>query len=89
MRTYDVNALKKMIENNQHNIKMFQKSLFSYLDCPYPERGEYLFDRIAEMANANRKLGALIDNDGVPMIGVEIDTMQYSAAGGADTSWWG
>ena len=89
MRTYDVNVLKKMIENNQHNIKMLQKSLMGYLNCDYPERGEYLYDRIANLAIANRKLGALIENNGEYMDGVDVDVMQYSATAGADTSWWG
>lgn len=73
---YDVEILKKMIEVYTSNIKMFSK----YKDVD---------DRLNEMVVERRHLAALVENDGVPMPGVIIDSMMYTAnLPNADTSWW-
>ena len=81
---YDVEVLKKMIDNQTMNIEMFQG---------YGERSA---DRLAQMVATRRFLAALIENDGVKDDNfqsfergwVGLDSMAYSAAAGADTSWW-
>ena len=74
--TYDVEVLKKMISVYDANIKMFSK--YSNVE-----------DRLAEMVYDRRVVAALVENDGVPMEGVTIDSMLYSAnKPNADTSWW-
>jgi len=73
--TYDVEVLKRMIDNRTMNIKMFSK--YNNVE-----------ERLAEMVKERRELAALVENDGVPMEGVYIDSMLYSALAGADTSWW-
>ena len=74
---YDVEVLKKMIENRTMNIEMFSK---------YPN----VDDRLAQMVKERRDLAALVENDGVMDDNmVAPDIMLYSAQAGADTSWWG
>lgn len=81
---YNIEVLKKMIETETMNIKMFQ----GY--------GESSADRLAQMVTTRRFLAALIENDGVKDDSFEsfergwvgLDSMNYSAAAGADTSWW-
>lgn len=73
--TYDVEVLKRMIDNRTMNIKMFSK--YNNVE-----------EQLAEMVKERRDLAALVENDGVPMEGVYIDSMLYSAQAGADTSWW-
>jgi len=73
--TYDVEVLKRMIDNRTMNIKMFSK--YNNVE-----------ERLAEMVKERRELAALVENDGVPMEGVYIDSMLYSALAGADTSRW-
>ena len=77
MKQYNVEVLKAMIDNLTRNIKMFQA---------YGEANEY---RVVEMVQERRELAALVENDGVPLPGVYVDIMAYSAQAGADTSWWG
>jgi hypothetical protein len=73
---YDVEVLKKMIDNLTVNIRMFSK---------YPGSEETLYGMVKE----RRDLAALVENDGVPMRGVYVDSMSYSASmPNADTSWW-
>lgn len=73
---YDVEVLKKMISVYDRNIEMFSK---------YPNVEE----RLAEMVYDRRVVAALVENDGVPMKGVTIDSMMYTAnKPNADTSWW-
>ena len=76
MKQYNVEVLKKMIDNYTANIKMFS----NYRNVE---------DRLAQMVKERRDLAALVENDGVAMEGVNIDTMRYFATAGADTSWWG
>lgn len=76
MKTYDVEVLKKMVDNRTMNIEMFSK---------YPNEEV----RLAEMVKERRDLAALIENDGVLDDNmIRPDTMSYSAHAGADTSWW-
>lgn len=73
---YDVEVLKKMIDITTSNIVMFSK---------YPN----VEDRLAQMVKDRRDLAALVENDGVLDDNmVRPDVMAYSAAAGADTSWW-
>ena len=72
---YDVEVLKKMIDTYDANIKMFSK--YSNVE-----------ERLAQMVKERRDIAATIENDGERMDGVMIDSMMYSAAAGADTSWW-
>lgn len=73
---YNVDALKKMIDTYTSNIAMFSK----YKDVD---------DRINEMVIERRMVAALVENDGVQLPGVTIDSMLYSASmPNADTSWW-
>ena len=83
---WNVEVLKKMIEVETMNIKMFQG---------YQRDG--ICDRLAQMVAQRRWLAALIENDGVEDDNFQsrengwvgrIDYMAYSAAQGADTSWW-
>jgi len=82
---YNVEVLKKMIENQTMNIKMFQ----GY-------NSESSRERMSQMVATRRFLAALIENDGVKDDNfqsfergwVGLDSMAYSAAAGADTSWW-
>ena len=74
---YDVEVLKKMIDNCNRNIEMFSK-------YPNVER------QLAEMVKERRELAALVANDGVlDKNQVRPDSMAYAANNGADTSWWG
>lgn len=82
---YDIEVLKKMIEVETMNIKMFQG---------YGERTE---DRLAKMVATRRFLAALIENDGVKDDNfksfergwVGLDSMAYTACmPNVDTSWW-
>lgn len=74
---YDVEVLKKMIDNRTMNIKMFSK--YSNVE-----------DQLAQMVKERRDLAALVANDGVlDKNQVQPDVMLYSAQAGADTSWWG
>ena len=79
---YDVEVLKKLINNLTMNIEMFQ----SY--------GDRSADRLAEMVAQRRYYAALVENDGVKDESFErfgnvfFDVMHYSAQAGADTSWW-
>ena len=73
---YNVEVLKKMIDNLSSNIEMFSK---------YGENAE---QRMYDMVRERRGLAALVENDGYPIDGVTVDSMSYSAAAGADTSWW-
>lgn len=75
MKQYKVEVLKKMIDNLTMNIKMFSK---------YPGSEETLYG----MVKQRRDLAALVENDGVAMEGVYVDSMSYFASAGADTSWW-
>lgn len=73
---YKVEILKKMIDTYTSNIKMFSK--YKNVD-----------NRINEMVIERRKVAALVENDGVPMPGVVIDSMMYYASmPETDTSWW-
>lgn len=73
---YDVEVLKKMIDNRTMNIKMFSKY-------------ENVDNRLAEMVKERRDLAALVENNGVLDDNmVRPDSMLYSAQSGADTSWW-
>lgn len=77
MVQYNIEALKSMVDSLTFNIKMFQ----GY--------GEQYENRVADMVKERRDLAALVENDGVPMKGVYVDGMSYSASlPGADTSWW-
>ena len=76
MRNYKIEVLEKMIDVYTANIKMFSK---------YPN----VESRLAEMVKERRDVAAVIENDGVAMEGVYIDSMMYAAHAGADTSWWG
>lgn len=79
---YNIEVLKKLIDNLTMNIKMFQ----GY--------GDSSADRLAEMVAQRRYYAALIENDGVKDKSFErfgnvfFDSMHYSANAGADTSWW-
>jgi hypothetical protein len=74
---YDVEVLKKMIDNRTRNIEMFSK--YNNVDR-----------QLAEMVKERRDLAALVANDGVlDKNQVRPDSMLYSAQAGADTSWWG
>jgi hypothetical protein len=78
MKQYDVEVLKKMIDNRTMNIKMFSK---------YGESGER---QLVQMVKERRDLAALVENDGILDDNmVHPDIMLYSAQAGADTSWWG
>ena len=89
---YDVEILKKMIESETFNIKMFQSYFTIYEGYQNEEVKEYKIrlneERIAEMVRDRRNLAALVENDGEPIEGINIDLMAYSATAGADTSWW-
>jgi hypothetical protein len=89
MKQYDVEVLKEMIEINKRNIKMHQQYLNSYIEFGQLEQAEFTYNRIANLGIANRKMGALIENNGERIIGADVNSMQYSATAGADTSWWG
>lgn len=78
MEQYKVEVLKHMINVLTRNIKMFS----AYND----ERSQ---ERMYDMVKERRELAALVENGGVPMPGVYVDIMSYSASNGADTSWWG
>jgi hypothetical protein len=75
---YDVEVLKKMIDNRTANIKMFSK---------YGESGER---QLVQMVKERRDLAALVENGGVLDDNmVRPDSMLYSAnMPDADTSWW-
>jgi len=74
---YDIEVLKKMIDNRTTNIKMFSK--YDNVD-----------EQLAQMVKERRDLAALVENDGVLDDNmVRPDTMLYSASmPDADTSWW-
>ena len=74
---YDVEVLKKMIDNRTVNIKSF--SALSNTE-----------EQIAMMVKERRELAALIENDGVLDANmVRPDSMLYEAnKPNADTSWW-
>lgn len=73
---YDVEVLKKMIDNRTANIKSF--SSLSNTE-----------EQIAMMVKERRELAALVENDGVLDANmVRPDSMLYEANSGADTSWW-
>lgn len=74
---YNVEVLKKMIENYDMNIKMFSKY-----------DGEHAKQTLIDLEEGKKDLQLLIDNAGKRIPGVHIDTMLYSACAGADTSWW-
>jgi hypothetical protein len=78
MKAYDVEVLKKMIDNRTRNIEMFSK---------YGESGE---SQMFEMVKERRDLAALVANDGVlDKNQIRPDSMLYSAnMPDADTSWW-
>ena len=76
MEQYEVEVLKHMIDGLTCNIKMFSES---------PGSEETLYG----MVKQRRDLAALVENDGMPMTGIYVDIMSYSASAGADTSWWG
>jgi hypothetical protein len=78
MKQYNVEVLKKMIDNRTMNIKMFSK---------YGESGER---QLVQMVKERRDLAALVENNGILDDNmVRPDSMLYSAQAGADTSWWG
>lgn len=80
---YNIETLKKMVDNYTMNIKMF--STYSNSEI-----------RIAEMVANRRLIAAIIENDGDDSFlprgfrngNVFFDSMLYSAQAGADTSWW-
>lgn len=79
---YDIEVLKKMIENYDMNIKMF--STYKGVE-----------DRLADMVANRRLVASFIENDGESTVpagwrngNVFFDSMLYSAQAGADTSWW-
>lgn len=79
---YDIEVLKKMIENYDMNIKMF--STYKGVE-----------DRLADMVANRRLVASFIENDGEATVppgfrngNVFFDSMLYSAQAGADTSWW-
>jgi len=79
---YDVEVLKKMIDNYNMNIKMFSK--YNNVE-----------DRLADMVANRRLIASFIENDGVRTVpfgwrngNVFFDSMLYSACAGADTSEW-
>lgn len=82
---YDVEVLKGLIASTSANIKMFQRY-----------SGEYSENCLAQMVATRRFLAALVENDGVKDDNfksseggwVGLDSMQYSAPAGADTSKW-
>lgn len=90
---YNVEVLKKMIDNYTMNIEMFQSHYELYEGYQNEEAKQERIrsneKSIAEMVRDRRNLAALVENDGEPIEGVSIDTMLYSAQAGADTSWWG
>lgn len=72
---YNVEVLKKMVDNYTMNIKMFSKY-------------DNVEDRLADMVYERRVIAAMIENDGERLPGAPFDSMLYSAQAGADTSWW-
>lgn len=75
---YNVEVLKKMIATLNVNIEMFSR----YDD-------EQANKRMWEMVKERRDLAALVENNGVrDKHQIVPDSMAYSAANGADTSWW-
>lgn len=79
---YDIEVLKKMIENYDMNIKMF--STYKGVE-----------DRVADMVANRRLVASFIENNGESTVpagwrngNVFFDSMLYSAQAGADTSWW-
>jgi uncharacterized protein (DUF342 family) len=76
---YNVEVLKKLIDNRTSNIEMFAKY-----------DSDYARDRMYEMVKERRDLAALVENDGVLDENmVRPDSMLYTAnTPGTDTSWW-
>ena len=80
---YNVDVLKKVLDTYTSNIEMFS----SY-------SGERAEERMHQMVATRRYIAALIENDGVKDKSFDsfgpvfFDSMMYSAAAGADTSWW-
>ena len=79
---YDIEVLKKMIDNYNMNIEMFSKY-------------KNVEDRLADMVANRRLIASFIENDGERTVpagwcngNVFFDSMMYSACAGADTSWW-
>ena len=72
---YNIEALKKMLDCYTMNIEMFSKY-------------KNVEKRLADMVYERRIIAAMIENDGERFPGVPFDSMAYSAAAGADTSWW-
>jgi len=84
---YNVDALKSMLELYNKNIESF--TLMYHRALANEATGlEDLEQKINEMVKERRDLAATIENDGMGMEGVRIDTMMYEAHNGADTSWW-
>lgn len=94
---YDVEILKKMLENAISNQKSSQGWLDNSVARGFNDaRIEQDAIRLGRHTAAVRFLAALIENDGVLNANfksfdkgwVGLDKMSYSAAAGADTSWW-
>lgn len=93
---YDIEVLKRMVDNYTMNIEMFQGYYIKNPESPHHfAQNNSNAERIATMVANRRMIAAMIENGGERVVpydfrygNVFFDSMLYSAQAGADTSWW-